>query len=204
MPVLINDPVMAEHILAERQASEADRYDEVWEGVYVMPPMPNDEHQQLVMGLSYILQDVLGLGGPDVVRLGINVSDREDNWQENYRIPDVAVILAGGRARNLGTHWVGGPDFMVEIISPNDNTRDKLPFYSGIGVRELLLIDREPWLLELYRLEQDRLVLCGRSSLDDPAALESQVVPLNFRLLPAQPRQLIEVVHREQKRRWAV
>jgi Uma2 family endonuclease len=204
MPVLVNDPVLAEGLKADREASGADRFDEVWEGVYVMPPLANNEHQQIVTRFAAILQmliDWLGLGD---VLAGANVSDREIDWQNNYRIPDVAVLLKGTSARNLGTHWCGGPDFGIEVVSPDDQCRDKIPFYGQLGTRELLIVDRDPWLLELYRLTNGQLALVGQSSLDNAPALASTVLPLTFCLQPDGGRPLILVAHNDGAQRWFV
>ena len=96
---------------------------------------------------------------------GVNLSDRDKGWKTNYREPDVAVFLRGGRAIDRGTHWQGAADFLVEIISPGERTREKIPFYSSIGVVELLVIDRDPWSLELYRHENGQLTKVGQSTL---------------------------------------
>jgi hypothetical protein len=48
MTALIADPGFAERIIAERRARGRDRKDEVWEGVYVIMPDPNVDHQLLV------------------------------------------------------------------------------------------------------------------------------------------------------------
>ena len=48
MSVVVNDENFANELIAQRQASGADRYDEVWEGVYMMSPIANNEHQALV------------------------------------------------------------------------------------------------------------------------------------------------------------
>ena len=95
---------------------------------------------------------------------GINLSDRADDWEHNYRCPDVAVFLPGNLAEKFEAHYRGPADFLVEIVSPHDNTREKIPFYSALGVRELLIIDRYPWSLELYRHNGKELVLAGQSS----------------------------------------
>ena len=47
MDTLILDPHQSERLLVERHARRLDRFDEVWEGVYVMAPAPNDEHRQV-------------------------------------------------------------------------------------------------------------------------------------------------------------
>jgi Uma2 family endonuclease len=204
MATLLLDPELQERVRAEREAVGSDRWDEVWEGVYVMPPMPNNEHQQVTSRVGVIVGMVIDLPGQGEVNIGANVSDREEGWQHNYRIPDIAVFLRGTRARNCGTHWCGGPDFLTEVLSPGDQTREKLPFYERLGVREALLIDRDPWALELDQLNQGRLALAGRSTLEQPDKLVSEVLPLSFRLLPGQPRPRIEISHRDGVQRWEV
>ena len=134
----------------------------------------------------------------------VNVSDREEDWEFNYRIPDFAVFLKGSKAKNCGTHWCGGPDFLSEILSPKDKAREKLPFYEELSVREVLLIDRGPWALELYRLRNKKLRLVAKSTLKNPVWLESTVLPLRFRLVPGQGRPHIEIMHTDGAQRWLV
>jgi Uma2 family endonuclease len=202
--MLILDSYTEERLKAEREESGADRMDEVWEGVYIVSPLPNNEHQSLASRLHFVIFSVIGLDGGGTVFQQVNVSDREEGWMSNYRQPDVAVILEGGRARDCGTHWVGGPDFIVEILSPDDHAREKIPFYAKVGVRELLLIDRDPWALELYRLRRGRLVRVGRVEPGQDRALTSEVLPLRFRLLAGGKRPSIEVVHQDDQRRWTI
>jgi len=204
MATLITDPVWEEQLRLEREQSGADRYDEVWEGVYVMTPIANDEHQQIVVRLAAILQDILGWPGLGEVRPGINLSDRLDDWKSDYRAPDIAVFLPGGKAENCGTHWRGAADFLAEITSAGDRTHEKIPFYSRLGVRELLVVDRSTWTLELYRWRAGGLKRVGKSSLDKPDLLRSKVVPLRFRLVAGAARPNIEVTHAESGRSWLV
>lgn len=204
MAVLVIDPLVEDYLLAERRAAGGDRYDEVWDGVYLMSPIPNSEHQQLAGRLTGVFLELVGWNPRVEVYPGINVSDREDDWTQNYRVPDVAVFLENTRAKNLVTHWLGGPDFGVEIESPKDRSREKLPFYAKVGVRELLLISREPWALELYRLEGDVLTLVGRVVSGDEASLESTVLAVRFRLIPGEPRPLIEVTRLDGSEQWRV
>lgn len=202
MAVYITDPTLEEHLKAERRDSGGDHWDEVWEGVYFMPPLANNEHQNLATQLAIVIHPALG--GRGKIYVGVNVSDREDDWKDNYRCPDVAVFLQGGQAKDCGTHWCGGPDFAVEIVSPYDRSREKIPFYSEVGVRELLLIDRDPWNLEWYKRQNDELVLSGQSSLAQPAVLTSEVLPLRFRLVVGSARPMIEVTHADGAQRWLV
>jgi Uma2 family endonuclease len=204
MTLLVLDPKLAERLKAERRRTGADRFDEIWDGIYIIAPLPDNEHQHLATSLGAILFAVVERPGGGDVRIGINVSDREAGWEHNCRIPDVAVLPPGGPARNLGTHWCGGPDLIIEITGPHDRTREKLAFYGQIGARELLLIDRAPWALELYRPRGGQLVEGGHTDLATPAVLTSLVVPLTFSLLPDDPRPLIEVIHGASGQHWLI
>src|SRR5438105_4309211 len=132
MAVLVTDPFLEEDLRAGRRACGADRIDEVWEGVYFMPPLPNDEHQEIQGRLVVALTGTLGWDSLAKIRPGVNVSDRAEGWQHNYRAPDVVVFLPSNPAVNHRTHWQGGPDFLVEILSPHDRSRDKLAFYTAL------------------------------------------------------------------------
>ena len=169
-----------------------------------MSPEANDEHQQLALYLAAILGDVAGWGELGEVRPGINISDREKGWKSNFRVPDAAVFLKGTRAKNCGTHWRGGPDFLVEIVSPNDRSRDKLPFYAGIKTREVLIVDRKPWSLELYRLEDRSLKLVEKCSPGDGGVVSSVVLPLEFGLKKVRNRVRIEVTRTDGPRTWLI
>jgi len=202
MSVLVLDPAESEKLKAQRIEAGSARWDEVWDGVYVMSPLPNVEHQALVARLVFILQTVIGEPGMGTVFPGVNVSDRDDDWSHNYRCPDVAVFLRGGAAKRREAHWRGGPDFAVEIASPYDRVREKLPFYESVGTRELLIIDRDPWALELYRLDGDALRSVGRATVERPVELASAVVPLTLRLVPGDPRPQIDLARQDGQGSW--
>jgi Uma2 family endonuclease len=164
-------------------------------------PLPNNEHQELVGRINNYLFMTVEAAGLGWVYPGVNVSDRRENWEHNYREPDVAVFLNDCPAENCGTHWFGGPSLAVEIVSPYDRSREKFDFYAAVGVQELLLIDRAPWRLELYRLHNNELEEAGVSTPDDPQSLRTEAAPLTWRLLPGQPRPQIEITH-DDGRRW--
>ena len=151
MSTVVEDPVVERSLIEERRRNGLDRYDEVWEGVYIIMPSPNDEHQDLVAGTVGVLRQTIQKPGLGKVRLGINVSDRVVDWKTNFRIPDAMVYLNDNPAQCYDTSWYGGPDFAIEVASPGDRSRLKLGFYASVGTRELLLIDRDPWNMWLYR-----------------------------------------------------
>jgi Uma2 family endonuclease len=203
MDVLISNPAFLRRLIRKRRATGADRFDEVWDGVYIVSPGAGDEHQKIGGKLYIALDATIESPGLGEVRQIPNLSDRQKGWRQNYRCPDVAVFLKGTSAICKGAYWLGGPDFAVEVISPYDRSRKKLDFYAKIGVKELLLVDRKPWALELYRLQAGRLVLVGKSDLDHPDVLASEVVPLSFQLVANDPRPRIEIAHADGVQRWS-
>jgi len=204
MTVLVFDPYVEQRLLAERVGSDGDQYDEVWEGVYIVTPLPNSDHQEIVGEFDSVLREVIRRARLGHVFPGVNLSDREEGWKDNFREPDVAVFLRDGKAINHGTHWQGAADFLVEIISPGERTREKIPFYSSLGVVELLIIDREPWTLELYRHQDGQLTKVGQSTPAAPEVLAGQTVGLTFQLLPGETRPQIQVTHPATGRQWEI
>ena len=200
--VLILDPWFAEQFRIEHEAKGNTRFDEVWEGMLVVPPLPNDEHQDLQGTLYAPLLEVIQMAGLGKVRPGVNVTDRHSNWKENFRGPDVVVYLNSNPAINHGTHWEGGPDFLVEIISPGEEPHAKFDFYAKVNTREVLIVGRNPWSLELHQLRNGRLEMAGTSDLFNSAVLTSSVLPLTFHLIPGPQRPKIEILHPPTGKRW--
>jgi len=203
MALLSVNPVDLAHLIRERRECGGDRYDEVWDGVYVMSPLADNEHQRLGFTLSSAIHAALGSREDIQVFPGCNVSSRSQRWRRNYRCPDVAVFLPGNPAEDRDTHWFGGPDFAVEIQSPCDRSQEKFGFYAKVGVRELMFVARRPWSFELHRRAGQEWQLVGKS---EPTAesllLKSAVLPLGFRLVPATERPRIEVSQTEGDLRW--
>jgi Uma2 family endonuclease len=193
MAIVSLEPGVLKRMIRKRRESGGDRWDEVWDGVYVMPPLADNEHQRLGLELAIDIRNVLGPDERIQIFAGCNVSDQPRRWRRNYRCPDVAVFLPGNPAEDRGSHWFGGPDFAVEITSRFDRSREKFGYYAKVGVRELLLVDRRPWQMELHRINNNRWDLAGRLGLDEPHALASQVMPLTYRLITGVNRPKIEV-----------
>ena len=206
MPTVILDPDLAEQLRAQRAAWGGDRYDEVWEGTYMMQAVPNNEHQKFVSRLTRVLEEVIGDAGLGEVFPGVNVSDRVEEWTHNYRCPDVAVFLKGTSAVDHDTFWYGGPDLAVEIVSPEDKSREKIDFYATVNTQELLIIDRDPWQLELYSLDNGDLKLSGTNQPSDSASLASATTGVTFELRTdaTQDRPVLVVRHPESNQKWTI
>ncbi len=191
--VRVTDPDEARAFVRRRQQDEIDQQDEVWEGVYVVAPLANNPHQDVTTALAGLFFYAVNLEGQGRVLAGANVSDRRDGWEHNYRCPDVVVVLNGGRAVDCGTHWMGGPDFLVEVQSTGDATEEKLPFYGALGVRELLVVHRDTRRLRLYRLDGRQLVEVPPATEQGAEWLASQVIPFAFRDLEVEGAPRTEV-----------
>jgi len=117
-----------------------------------MSPAPAREHQRILGRLLAFLIPMLERNGRGMVWPGINVFN-EISPTEDYRIPDLTFV-ARGRESILSEDGVrgGGPDAVIEIRSPYDESYDKLPFMAALGVRELVMSDRDTKDVEIYSL----------------------------------------------------
>jgi Uma2 family endonuclease len=132
MPTLVRDPqpMEFERLLERRRRLGQDLFDEVWEGVLHVNPAPHSQHGRLEWQLAGIL-------GPLAASAGLRALGQFNLGEEgDYRVPDGALVGPGPDAVYLPTAAL-----VLEIVSPDDETWDKLDFYAGHGVDELLIVD---------------------------------------------------------------
>jgi Uma2 family endonuclease len=135
---MIEDP----HLLEERRRMGGDRWDEVWEGVLHMVPAPSERHQRFGTRLSVVFYELAEARGL-LIAHDVGFFQAADD----YRQPDLAVYRPDQTtARGLEA----AAELLVEILSPRDESRIKLPWYAARDVREVLLIDRDTLAVELY------------------------------------------------------
>lgn len=170
--------------LAERRSRGLDRWDEMWEGVLHMAPAPSVEHQRILDRLIGFLEVRLRTEGRGRLVSAIDVF-RET---ADYRIPDLTFVAAG-RDRIFQQDGVrgGGPDAVIEIRSPEDETYDKLAFYAALGVREAVIIDRDSKRPELYRLAGAQHVVLQQ---DADGWLRSETMAVRFTVVAGPPPRL--------------
>jgi Uma2 family endonuclease len=139
-------------VLAQRKLRGLYRCDEMWEGVLHMGSSPGVAHQRTLAELSVFLHPLVKESKRGTLQLGINVFS-ERSREEDYRIPDLTFVAAG-RESILKPDGIrgGGPDAVVEIRSPGDESYDKLPFFAALEVREVVIIDRDSKRPEVFRL----------------------------------------------------
>ena len=170
--------------LAHRRSLGLDRWDEMWDGVLHMTPAPSLEHQRILDEMIVFLQPHLRTTGRGRLVSSVNVFGTGDN----YRIPDLTFIAAG-RQHVLHEEGIrgGGPDAVIEIRSPEDETYEKLPFYAAIGTREVVVVDRDTKRPEIYRLAGQQFVALQQ---DADGWLGAETMKVRFRMIDAQPARL--------------
>lgn len=175
-------------LLEERRRLGLDRWDEVWEGELHMVPPPHGDHGCLndELGVFFKLHwERLGLGRT-FLETGVRRRDAGplaelQDRPSDYRTPDRAFLLPGRFDRYQDGWIVGGPDAVLEIESPGDESRQKLPFYLAIGVREVLLVHRVTRQVEVLRATEPGYVLAAP---DPDGWVRSQVLRTAFRTQP--------------------
>jgi Uma2 family endonuclease len=124
--------------------------DERWElidGVAYSMSAPGSTHQGISMNLAGLLAEFLkgkpcrAFAAPYDVWLPRHPDDAEDNVDTVVQ-PDLLVTCGQTKIRPRG-HW-GGPDLVVEILSPSTSRKDfreKYDAYQRSGVKEYWVID---------------------------------------------------------------
>jgi len=131
-----------EKYLAQRHSWGADRWDEVWDGVLHMPPFPMFEHELVASALLVALTPLAKRCG--LVAVAAALLEHE----KNYRKPDLTL----GRLDQTSERGFEGAELVIEVLSPNDESRDKFPFFAKLGVREVWLVEPKTRAIELYLL----------------------------------------------------
>jgi len=128
--LFVDPPPVVEDWLAQRRSLGQDRFDEVWEGEYHVAPAPGRRHGRIDDQLGWILRPFAGVAG----LLGATTCNI--GTPADYRIPDRAYFRGGDDET-----WNPTAAIVVEILSPGDESRAKLPFYHRAGVEEVLIVD---------------------------------------------------------------
>jgi Uma2 family endonuclease len=128
--------------LEERRRTGGDRWDEVWQAVLHIVPSPTEEHQRLGTKLLVVTDPLAEARG---LRAAYELSlFQPGEWEKDYRNPDLVYYRPP-----VGPRLVTA-ELVVEILSPGDETYEKLPFYRARGVKEVLVLDPRTRLPELH------------------------------------------------------
>ncbi len=134
MPTLVlgTPPPELEALLERRRWAGVDRLDEVWEGVRHMVPGPSLEHARVSTQLTLLLDAPARAAGLLLAMSEFNLGESE----HDFRVPDGGLHRPGAAGV-----WHATAAVVVEILSPGDESRQKLPFYAEHDVDEVLLVD---------------------------------------------------------------
>jgi Uma2 family endonuclease len=162
MRTLVLDPPTAGlgGVLESRRRSGLDRLDEIWEGVYHMVPAPSGLHATSESQLHRIL-------GPPAMAAGLTMSGQCNigESEHDFRVPDGALH----RSPPEGV-WNPTAALVIEVVSPNDETWEKLPFYAAHAVDEVLIVDPQKRTVDWLELRGGEYERVERSRLIDLAA----------------------------------
>ncbi len=165
MATVVLDPYAYEldALKERRRVSGLDRLDEVWNGVLHMVPAPNYEHARSTQQLAEILGP-LARAVALVPTMGeFNLGDSIDD----FRVPDGGLHRPGAS----GT-WLHTAALVVEIVSPGDESWEKLPFYAAHQVDEVLIVDPQTRAVHWLGLADGEYHPIERSGLIDLGAAE--------------------------------
>jgi hypothetical protein len=164
--VLGDRPAELEQLIARRRVLGLDTFDEVWEGTYHMAPAPRFRHAYLDHAVAVVLDPYARAAG--LIGSGpFNLGDSDD-----YRVPD------GGYHRRLrDAIYLDTAAVVVEILSPDDETYEKFPFYAAHGVDEVLVVDADEHRVRLFRLDGEGYAEAEGSALlgVDAAAISEAI-----------------------------
>lgn len=119
--------------LQRRRALGLDKRDEIWDGIYHVTPHAHASHGRLAARLIVDLDraaSAAGLVALTEFNLGV---------EDDFRVPDLGFVPAADET-DLGL-YVPTAAVVVEIVSPDDASYAKIPFYLARGVREVWLLD---------------------------------------------------------------
>jgi Uma2 family endonuclease len=160
-------PPEIEAFLARRHALGQDSFDEVWDGDYHVVPAPHAWHGLVDRRLARLLDPVAEAAGLTAIGQ-FNLGGPDD-----YRVPD------GGyhRVPPSGV-WLPTAAVVVEVVSPDDETWEKLGFYARHGVDEICIADPRAREIRWFRLAGDAYEETGASELlgVTGADLEARIV----------------------------
>jgi Uma2 family endonuclease len=128
--VLGERPAELQALIDRRHAQGLDLFDEVWEGEYHMAPYAQARHGRIDQMVAVLL-DPLAKAARLVATGPFNLGTPGD-----FRVPDRGLH----RGAPDGV-WIATAAAAIEILSPDDETFEKLPFYARHGVDEVLVFD---------------------------------------------------------------
>jgi hypothetical protein len=67
-----------------------------------------------------------------------------------------------------------------------------------------LIVERNPWQLEMHRLIDGLLTSAGFSDIQNAAEVASELIPFRFQLIRGQSRPAIRMIHTSTGQEWLI
>lgn len=165
---MVPDPLPGdlEALLERRRRLGIDLHDELWDGVLHMNPGPHGRHANVHHQIMVLL-DPLARDARLTPLTESNIGDGD-----NFRVPDGALQRSGPELLFYPTAAL-----VIEVVSPGDETWDKLSFYAAHGVEELLIVDPEEREVHWLALAHGAYQPAARSGLVElgPGELDKRI-----------------------------
>jgi len=140
--VVLSPQPEIDELIARRRRLGLDGHDEVWEGSYHVAPEEHVRHgwtQAHLHARLIELADAVGL----FVTAEFNLGTPQD-----HRVPDFAV-----HEHAPSGVWVPTALIVGEVLSPEDETWAKLPFYAARRVEEVFVADPVAHTVRVFVLD---------------------------------------------------
>jgi Uma2 family endonuclease len=137
-------------LLEERKRLGLDRRDEVWDGELHMVPPASLKHQSAGTRLILALGSIARRRRYELV-YEAGVRDPTRGW-DDFRVPD--VIVADPQYTSDAA-IEGRAELVIEVLSPNDESRHKFGFYAKRQVQEVWIVEPKTLAIEVYALRDD-------------------------------------------------
>jgi Uma2 family endonuclease len=169
MPTLVLDPQPLEiaRLIERRRQLGQDLFDEMWDGVLHMNPVPAGRHGQIEQQLAVILSPLAKRA-----RLTSTSQFNLGDGPKEFRVPD-----AGLHREWDNRIFYPSAALVVEIVSPGDESYKKFAFYAARFVQEVVIVDPEKRQVEWFALVGARYEAVRRSTLIElgPDELASRI-----------------------------
>ena len=128
-------PPELQQLIQRRRSLGLDRFDEVWEGNLHLAPVPGFGHAYIEREVARVLRPFADAAG--LIETGpFNLGRASD-----FRVPD------GGYHRSVPEGdgvYVTRAALVVEVVSTDDETFEKFPFYACLLYTSLLVMGQAP------------------------------------------------------------
>ncbi len=149
---------------------------ELFDGIPVMQPRPDLEHQRiegrLVQQLGNSLGEKAGDVFPEAEILLPGLDGEEPPEVKNVFVPDLIVVCDGRKLKEK--YCLGAPDLVVEVVSPStvkSDRMEKLNYYQKAGVPEYWIVSPKEENATVFVLQEKMYRIAAVYTKEDTDAV---------------------------------